>query len=376
MFRIVRKLSFIIGIFIGVFLAVLLKINNRTVKKEIDHVRRPFQLQYNKWFKKTGLIRQPLLFDSLRYGNGTYFLESNFLFNEVNVFCLILVKTAENAQAAEQTWAKHCNKIHLLNVIIERKRVPILKRHKEKSSWVLLCDTLKKVPEEHEWILIVYDYTFVLLENLRLFLASLNPEHKYYLGHAVKFWSTIYNMGQAGYVLSRGSLNIFKQKFKSTDSCTKTLTYMNLEDYYLGKNLAALNILPADTRDANDLSTFHPYNLQHVFFPGQNFYKYSMYPHKCCSPYSVAFQSVDSSKMYTYYYLLYRLQLFHGGHLGNRPAYKSFADEEIWKNFLRSHNIPLNITEEQYYNIWREIANDPMLFSQQLKGEDCLDYVE
>jgi hypothetical protein len=374
MFRFVTKSSFIIGVLIGVFLAVLVKVSNRRPKTDSEPIPRPFDiLQYNTWFKDKKLIRRQISFDSLRYGSDKYVLESSYLQTQVNVYCLVLVKSTKNANAVKQTWGKHCNKIQLLNITSDKMKIPI-KRDKNDSLWVLLCKTLKAVPDDFQWILTVYDYTFVLVENLRLFLASLNPDNKYYLGHPVRFWSTIYNMGQAGYVLSRGSINALKQKFNETESCSKTLTYRNQEDYYLGQNLALLNITPLDTRDKEGLSTFHPYNLYHVFFPGEDYYKFSVYPHKCCSRYSIAFQAIEGDKMYTYYYLLYTVQLFRDGHFGNKLPSKQFTDDEVWKQFLKERNVSENITSEQYYKIWENLVDDPTSFAKHMKHEDYFDY--
>lgn len=109
----------------------------------------------------------------------------------------------------------------------------------------------------------------------------------------------------------------------------------------IGKHLASLNITPSDTRDSLGLATFHGFNLQKLFFPGStilsNYYKYSVFPTKCCSHRSstfkvssrglvyyswkcVLFKVTDSDMMYTYYYLLYKLQIFTNEHLENVPA--------------------------------------------------------
>ncbi|XP_063920712.1 C1GALT1-specific chaperone 1-like [Zophobas morio] len=373
MLRLLTKTSFLVGIFIGVFLAVLLKVNNKIKTDPEDPPRVFTPTTYNSWFKERKLARQQVPFDYLRYSNQTYVTESEYLYKDVPIFCVILVKSSKNAKAAQETWGRHCNHVLPINLSSDKKKIQI-KRNNEGSSWVILCKMLKEVPEEFKWVLIVYDYTFVLVENLRLFLAGLNHKEKYYLGHTVKFWSTVYNMGQAGYVLSKGSVDSLKKKFNETDSCSKILTYRNQEDYYLGQNLAVLNITPVDTRDMNGLSTFHPYNLYHVFFPGDNYYRFSIYPHKCCSPYTIAFQAIEGDKMYTYYYLLYTVQLFHFGHYGNKPPIKTYADDEVWKNFLKERNIPENITPEQYYKVWENIVDDPTSFARHMKREEYFDY--
>ncbi|XP_044271268.1 glycoprotein-N-acetylgalactosamine 3-beta-galactosyltransferase 1-like isoform X2 [Tribolium madens] len=299
MCRFFKRASFLIGIFLGVFVAVILRINQ--IPKSGPPEPRVFDLtKYQKWFERTKLGRRPISFDVLRYSNKSFHLESQYLHERISVLCVILVKTPKNADAVRATWGRSCNQLQFLNLTTERKKIPTIKKNGQESSWALLCELLKTLPEEFKWILVVYDYTFVLVENLRLFLSGLDPQDKYYLGHAVQFWSTEYNMGQAGYVLSRGTVHSFKQKFSDKNSCTQVRTYRNQEDYYLGKSLLSLNITPVDTRDSNGLSTFHPYNLHHVFFPERN-QKLSVFPHRCCSPHTVAFQVTRCTLITTYY---------------------------------------------------------------------------
>jgi hypothetical protein len=42
-------------------------------------------------------------------------------------------------------------------------------------------------------------------------------------------------------------------------------------------------------------------------------------------------QAIEGDKMYTYYYLLYTVQLFRDGHFGNKLPSKQFTDDEVKK---------------------------------------------
>ena len=42
-----------------------------------------------------------------------------------------------------------------------------------------------------QWVLVAGDNTFVLVENLRYFVAPLNPSRSHYLGHAMTFWAQV-----------------------------------------------------------------------------------------------------------------------------------------------------------------------------------------
>ncbi len=53
---------------------------------------------------------------------------------------------------------------------------------------------------------------------VRYYVAALKEDEPHYLGHAMKFWSTVYNWGDAGYALNRAALarlfTVFSTKVK------------------------------------------------------------------------------------------------------------------------------------------------------------------
>lgn len=280
-----NRLLFLISFITGILIATIFKAQN-----DNDSIapRKLFaKSKYDNWFKESKLIRHNIPFDNI---NKKSLSESQYLKSKIKILCIILVHKEKNVVAAKNTWALSCNEIQLIYLNLKRKiPVPIKKlgSQRPKSSWMLLCEILKHVPDHFHWILVVHDYSFVIMENLRLFVASLDWSKPYYLGHPVKFWNIIYNSGEAGYLLSYGALKVLQLHLNVFDS---SLTYMNREDYYLGKILARLNITFEDTRDENDLTTFHLNNIYHFFSPEEYGYKSSVYPYKCCSPYSITFQ--------------------------------------------------------------------------------------
>ena len=74
---------------------------------------------------------------------------------------------------------------------------------------------------EVQWILVAAEETFAIPENLRFYVAAKNSSDFHYLGHAMKFWNVIYNWADAGYVLSKGTLDKMMQKFDSDEACDK-----------------------------------------------------------------------------------------------------------------------------------------------------------
>ncbi|KAL3268097.1 hypothetical protein HHI36_007224 [Cryptolaemus montrouzieri] len=335
MFHFSTRLIFCVGFITGTLLSLFLGHGRNSLKSDKE-------LSYDNWFKNKQYTRKHVSFDSLRYDQTKYTLESDLLFKSVSILCLILVLKDANFKASVNTWGKGCNGIQSIN--LSKKPKPLISNQSRfDTSWNKICETLKNVPEIYDWVLVINDDTFVITENLRFFLAYRNSSDNFYLGYAVKFWNVLYNLGKAGYVLSRG---VIKSMQKST--CSGRLPYMNKEDFGLGYHLATLNISVQDTRDEE------------------------VYETKCCSKHTITFNAIEGDKMYTYYYLLYNLQLFHHGHLANRPAIKP-PDDEIWQNFLKEQNLPYNISSAKYYEAWENLIDNPNSFARNMRREDYPD---
>lgn len=237
MYHFFSRFLFLVGFLVGFFLAVfLIKQESKNVYiSKVKTLKTINDTIYQKWFASTSLVRKRGSFDLLRYSSKIFTTEAEFLYSKVKVLCLILVRNAKNAEAAKHTWGRGCNSIEYVSIDnkVKRKIVPI-KKNKEQSSWVLLCKALLNI-KTYNWIMIVNDNSFVILENLRRLVAGLDYMKGHYLGHAVTFWTTTYNTGQAGYVLSWGSVEAIRKKFNSSMHCTSEITYLNQEDMYLGK---------------------------------------------------------------------------------------------------------------------------------------------
>ncbi|XP_044754344.1 C1GALT1-specific chaperone 1-like protein [Coccinella septempunctata] len=350
---------FTFGFLSGTIISILFQSKKQLFFKDND--------SYNQ-----GITFKPLYarkyssFDLLRYGNHNFITESEYLFQSIKILCLIFVFKDKNFESIENTWGKHCNALEKLYIDKTRSIFPS-KSNARANSWILFCEKVKKTPEYYNWLLVVNDDTYVIMDNLRYYLANKNSSENFYLGHPVKFWNTHYNLGRAGYVMSKGV--IAKMQIST---CDNDISYRNKEDYLLGNYLKKLNISVMDTKDDFGLSLFHPYNLNRILFPVENHKFQSVYEAKCCSRNTITFNAMEASKMYTYHYLLYTLQLFYEGHLGNRKPEKP-PDELVWQKFLKDQNLPLNITNEEYYNAWDKLIDSPDAFGRNMKREDYSD---
>lgn len=225
-----RVATFLFGALLGIILAKLCAYGN------YEHLNVPVKKHipsYKTWSTSQGLKSKPVSWDILRYSNSDiYQLESQFLFRKIQVLCVIFVHSEKNIDGAKNTWIQSCNNLKLIEIKTKKNKFVAVKRTKENSSWVLLCQFLKNITDQYDWYLIVNDNTFAILENLRYFVAPYNSSKPYYLGHPVKFWNTVYNSGQAGYVLSNGALKAFQRSLTETECSTSA--YWNREDFNLG----------------------------------------------------------------------------------------------------------------------------------------------
>lgn len=225
MFHFSFRSTFVVGTVLGVLITLCLK--HFFVTQQ--YVCEPSELKpYDKWFFLQGLVRNPLLWDAIRYSNHSTRFESDYLKAKIKVLCIVIVRTPDNVRAQQDTWLKKCTAIETLRVESKRKLSP---SKSDKSSWQLLCKLLFEI-RKFDWVLIVNDKTFVIMENFRYYVAALSARRPYYLGHAVTLWGTTYNSAIPSYALSRGAVNHLRTQFRP-NICTQN-TYRGKEDYYLG----------------------------------------------------------------------------------------------------------------------------------------------
>lgn len=347
-----KKLIFLIGFLIGFTLAVLLFISNDDNyslslmnKKKLMSLNssQDFDNTYKNFLNYQNVKVKNIDMDIKQYGlqleSDSITMESDWLKSKIHITCIVLVEKIKFAQTISDTWGPRCNKIYFFSRNFENLTIPIIKISNITSSWQMLCEIIQIIWNDHkfnlEWIIFVKDDTIVIPENLRHLVAHLDYNKNYYLGHPVTYWGQAYNVAEAGYVLSKGSLSKIIEKFDKNEKCILGGKYWKKEDYDLGKNLATLNIYPLDMRDNKKRGTFHGYSLQTLLFglakPG-NYFTKALYPPgtNCCSPKSVTFSVSESDKVYTLNYILYHLNVFkQNGQNGNKPASTPVPEDEV-----------------------------------------------
>lgn len=339
-----RLSVFLVGVLIGVFLALLAHYSrNRAAaaraSAETNGLLRPNDFAYELWLAARGMESVPVDPDVGRYNMSAEVKsevnEAEFLKRKVHVTCLLFPETVKGAKAVKETWGGHCNELRFYSHKLSNDTHGV-EKIAVKSSFALLCSALHKIrdsmPKNLQWVLVATDDTFVLVENLRHFVAPKSPSRSHYLGHAMTFWAQVYNWGDAGYVLSRRAVDrLLDEKFPTLQSCGDGGRFWKNGDWHLGKHLATLDIRPVDTRDHRGRGRFNGYTFKKMLIPGaismfDRYWRDSLYLSpdgpKCCSNHAVTFHGILShSKMYQLEYLFHRLRPFYGsGRHGNVKA--------------------------------------------------------
>lgn len=243
------RITFICGFFLGLLFSALVSLIQQNINSKVScnnssvylasRSPPPVDPLYKKWFAKHNLTHTEISIDTLRYGNTSrYRTEAQYLLDNVEVLCIVIVYKYRNFKAANNTWTRRCNRVESIRAAFQETINPFIQRQSQKySSWFALCDALRGISSVPNWVLVVRDDTFAIVENLRYAVAGFDHRRPYYLGHAMTFWGVTYNSGEAGYALSSGVIRQLKTVFFQSEECLKDVGYRNKEDYYLGNKI-------------------------------------------------------------------------------------------------------------------------------------------
>ncbi|VDM24585.1 unnamed protein product [Toxocara canis] len=169
----------------------------------------------------------------------------------VRILCLITTTKQNHISKARHvaaTWAKRCTKYIFVSSESDPSLpsihfdIPEGRDHlwsKTKAAFKYAYD---HYPKDIDWFMKADDDTYVILENLRLFLLTQRADDPIYVG--CRFKREVkngYMSGGAGYVLSRGALTAFVERALPNSSLCSADDTVN-EDVEMGKCLENVGV--------------------------------------------------------------------------------------------------------------------------------------
>lgn len=231
-------------------------------------------VSYENWLSSLQYTSVKIAHEELSYGINTFETEAQYLYGQCRILCLVLTTSRTRAKALNQTWTKHCNDAVFYGKYTETK-IPVVKMevdgesiYSSKTFCKIIVDLIGRM-QNFDWMMITTDKTYAIIENLRYYVAPLNPEDRFYIGRPVHhYFLGVYNSYDSGIIMSRGTVNLLANSaFSSLESCSAInkngIIYSNTFDAYLGMLLTKHNIKPANSLDNRTGhpggSRFHPF---------------------------------------------------------------------------------------------------------------------
>ncbi|OQV14463.1 putative Glycoprotein-N-acetylgalactosamine 3-beta-galactosyltransferase 1 [Hypsibius exemplaris] len=239
---------------------------------------------------------------------------------KVRVFCMLNHKAGDEARARAvlETWLKRCDGYAFVSTR-ERTGSPTIVVPRNESRlilWVKVQAMLRRantLRNEYDWFLKTDDDTYVIVENLRLFLSNHSATEAVYFGN--EFSHDIpggFLSGGAGYVLSKTAVQLIVEKGFDTGLCD--LADHEVEEHRLAQCAGKVGVRQdGDTIDHLGRGRFFPYGPEKHFTPGNEdlggWSKHRLGHHfNCCSDTAISFHYITPIYMYILDYFIYILQ--------------------------------------------------------------------
>ncbi|XP_050335017.1 glycoprotein-N-acetylgalactosamine 3-beta-galactosyltransferase 1-like [Bactrocera neohumeralis] len=238
------------------------------------------------------------------------------------IFCLIFTNEYGNNYIAvhgQATWIKNCDRYLFVSNDVHAVLEPLLVKYRD--HWDTMKVSLFHVHQYYandlDWLLVVYDNNYVVLENLRKMLKPYSPDEPINFG--CKMWDNdnqTYMHG--GIVLSHEALRrLVVEGFTNSSLCNPNDSAYASEE--MGRCLKNLGVVDGDSRDAMGRQRFIPFPPEHFltelspekeeWFVTHSFYEINATTNKL-SPEAILFSDVSPATMVTLHYYIYKLRIF------------------------------------------------------------------
>uniref|UniRef100_A0A914VET3 N-acetylgalactosaminide beta-1,3-galactosyltransferase n=1 Tax=Plectus sambesii TaxID=2011161 RepID=A0A914VET3_9BILA len=259
---------------------------------------------------------------------------SAVLYDSKRILCWIMTEKRgkDRQDAILDTWGTRCNMLLFVegadtDARSDQKEVLFKTVHKIRlhmnDSYENLWEKTKlafryihdNYKGQFDWILKVDDDSYVIMENLRLFLHNKCEEDAHYYGCQYKAGGG-YISGGPGYVISAFNLKKLIQSF-SMPQCSQSSS--GAEDVEIAKCLRLVGITPGDSRDVRRFR-FSPFKVENTMFHDSLksaynwFWSYSAHKleegFECCSDDHISFHYIEPHEMRIMEFSIYYLHPF------------------------------------------------------------------
>ncbi|XP_072028343.1 glycoprotein-N-acetylgalactosamine 3-beta-galactosyltransferase 1-like [Amphiura filiformis] len=249
-----------------------------------------------------GSVEEPdkLLKSSWLYSKTSEKQLASLLEDKVHILCWIMTSPTNlytRAAYLKVTWTRRCNIVVFISSEEDEDFPAVGVGGKEGGDflWVKTRRSLQYLYRNYinqaDWFLKADDDAYVIMENLRYFLADKDPSEPVYYGRRFKSAMNTdgYMSGGAGYIMSKVALEQLVMRSFSNQFVCPSEQFVDLypglaEDSALGVCMQAAGVTAGDTRDALGRERFHPleaWELLDPFYlvaPEYWLWKYSFYP--------------------------------------------------------------------------------------------------
>uniref|UniRef100_A0A7E4W2N4 N-acetylgalactosaminide beta-1,3-galactosyltransferase n=1 Tax=Panagrellus redivivus TaxID=6233 RepID=A0A7E4W2N4_PANRE len=191
-----------------------------------------------------------------------------------SLFCWVMTTPhnhATKAIAINDTWIHECDHGQLFSSAPLQESIPATAvfRNFSDERELLYWKTIyafqyswSQISKKFDWYLKADDDAYVFVDNMKHYLAKLNPNEAHYLGFQFRpYLKHGYNSGGV-YVLSRAAVKLFVEKAYLNETICP---FSEFEDVGIAQCLSALGIYPHDTRDSAGRQRFSAYNFEEMF---------------------------------------------------------------------------------------------------------------
>jgi len=211
----------------------------------------------------------------------------------------------EKGAAISRGWGKLCDELVFINSATPGIRADWLEgyKHISEKSFIAWTYVHQKYGPQTDFFLKADTDTFVIGDNLRVYLQKFDSHLPHYIGKQLVTNYGLPFVGGTAIILSRGALNLFAEAAKQhRGNCTiQAFSAAGPEeDVAMARCMNDLGVYPHNTRDATGAELFMVFNpnfLNDSRTPLPEWYTYMSFNKEageaCCSEMAIAFHHVS-----------------------------------------------------------------------------------